>query len=716
MSASTGAGDKLHTEDVEHSTDMSASTGAGDKLHTEDGAITQFTNQCHLKMTHKKVSLGILPVVIRSKGHNKSIQAYAFLDDGSDSVLFLESLLERLGVSEATATATMRSETLHGVEFKPCQAHEFTIEALDGSDSVECIGFSRETLNVGRQNIPTAEEINRFSHLKNLPYSVLDDKQVYILIGTSVPEAHWVYESRYGKRKEPFAVRGPLGWTFKGPMGNTRKYMQSLNHIQTEYYQEDVQVLLKRMIDLDFNEHGNPSTAMSVEDKIALTKIEKSTVIMSDGRFQVDTPFRDGGEAILDSHTEQAYQGTLKRMMWLKKRFLKDAMLFEKYKDGIKKLKDMPHVRVIPSAETNHNSGWYLPHHPAIHPQKPDKVRIVLDCAAKFAGTSLNDQLLQGPDLNNSLIGVNLRFRQEEHATIAVLKGMFHQVQLPPYQRKYFRILWFIDNDLNNDIEELEFMVHVFGAKPSPCVATHTMRLAAKTYGTCEGDEKLVETVQKEFYVDDMAASRALSENHADCVNLVTRLPKILDGAGFHLTKFASNCPFVLEALPPEEKAITMKQVDLSVIDGSSQPIAVEKTLGVGWNIPTDELLCRVVTPSGPPVRKTVLSTLSRVFNPDGLAAPFLLPARKLFQELTHESYGWDEEFDGKHLKVWTLWIDELSQLVHLRIPRCFKPPGFGVVISTQLHIFADAALKEGYGAVAYLRFQNKEGKSMSAL
>ena len=135
------------------------------------------------------------------------------------------------------------------------------------------------------------------------------------------------------------------------------------------------------------------------------------------------------------------------------------------------------------------------------------------------------------------------------------------------------------------------------------------------------------------------------------------------------------------------------------------------KRLGVGWSIPTDELLCRVVKPSGPPVRRTVLSTLSRVFNPDGLAGPFLLPARKLFQELTHKQYRWDEEFDGKHLKVWTLWINELSQLVHLHIPRCYKPPKFGRIISTQLHMFADAALKEGYGAVAYLRFQNQEGK-----
>ena len=34
---------------------------------------------------------------------------------------------------------------------------------------------------------------------------------------------------------------------------------------------------------------------------------------------------------------------------------------------------------------------WYLPHHPVFHPQKPDKVRAVFDCSAKYRSTSLND-------------------------------------------------------------------------------------------------------------------------------------------------------------------------------------------------------------------------------------------------------------------------------------------------------------------------------------
>ena len=59
---------------------------------------------------------------------------------------------------------------------------------------------------------------------------------------------------------------------------------------------------------------------------------------------------------------------------------------------------------------------WYLPHYPVTHPRKPGKVRTVYDCAAKYGGTSLNQQLLPGPDQTNQLVGVLSRLRQESVA------------------------------------------------------------------------------------------------------------------------------------------------------------------------------------------------------------------------------------------------------------------------------------------------------------
>ena len=76
------------------------------------------------------------------------------------------------------------------------------------------------------------------------------------------------------------------------------------------------------------------------------------------------------------------------------------------------------------------------------HPKKPDKIRVVFDCSAKCAGSSLNDQLLQGPDLTNSLVGVLTRFRQESVAFMSDIEAMFYQVFVPEEQRDFLRFLW----------------------------------------------------------------------------------------------------------------------------------------------------------------------------------------------------------------------------------------------------------------------------------
>ena len=62
--------------------------------------------------------------------------------------------------------------------------------------------------------------------------------------------------------------------------------------------------------------------------------------------------------------------------------------------------------------------------------KKTDKIRVVFDAAAKNKGQSLNLSLFTGPDLLNSLIGVLLRFRNNNTAIVADVEAMFHQVRL----------------------------------------------------------------------------------------------------------------------------------------------------------------------------------------------------------------------------------------------------------------------------------------------
>jgi hypothetical protein len=139
------------------------------------------------------------------------------LDDGSTGVVFKESLLDKLRV-EGTKSV-LETTTIIGKSKEACHAQKFVEETIDGSDSVtvECLGFFRVDMNVGQRNIPNSAKIQMYNHLKDIEFLDLEDKGIYILIGTNVPEAHWVLESRRGKRKEPYATTGLLGRMICGP-------------------------------------------------------------------------------------------------------------------------------------------------------------------------------------------------------------------------------------------------------------------------------------------------------------------------------------------------------------------------------------------------------------------------------------------------------------------------------------------------------------------
>lgn len=128
---------------------------------------------------------------------------------------------------------------------------------------------------------------------------------------------------------------------------------------------------------------------------------------------------------------------------------------------------------------------WYLPLFGVYHPKKPDKIRVVFDSSASCKGVSLNDVLLTGPDLINSLLGVLMRFRKERVAITADIEHMFHCFVVKEEHRNFLRFLWNKNNDPTADIVDYRMRVHLFGNSPSPAVAVYGLRCAARE---AEGD------------------------------------------------------------------------------------------------------------------------------------------------------------------------------------------------------------------------------------
>ena len=140
-----------------------------------------------------------------------------------------------------------------------------------------------------------------------------------------------------------------------------------------------------------------------------------------------------------------------------------------------------------------------------IHMKKPEKFRMVFDCAAQYGQTSLNSSIMQGPDLMNSLIGVLLRFRLHETAITSDIEGMFHQIRVCEEHRDLLRFLWWKNGDPSQEIEVYRMTAHLFGGIWSPSCANFALKQVAKDEN--EASDKVKDVINTNFYVDDCMVS-----------------------------------------------------------------------------------------------------------------------------------------------------------------------------------------------------------------
>lgn len=135
-------------------------------------------------------------------------------------------------------------------------------------------------------------------------------------------------------------------------------------------------------------------------------------------------------------------------------------MFFADYKEFMSDILEKRHAEKVPVDQLSGTFGkvWYITHHGVYHKRKK-KIRVVFNCGSSFQGTSLNQEILQGPDLSNSLLGVILRFRQEPVAVMADIEGMFHQVKVAPEDVDFLQFLWWPKVDIIQPLAEYRMLV-----------------------------------------------------------------------------------------------------------------------------------------------------------------------------------------------------------------------------------------------------------------
>ena len=246
-------------------------------------------------------------------------------------------------------------------------------------------------------------------------------------------------------------------------------------------------------------------------------------------------------------------------------------------------------------------------------PQKPSKLQVVFDCAAKSKGVFLNDAPMQGPDLVNTFIGVLIRFQKEQVAITADIESMFHQVHVDPLHCHALRFLCWPQGDLLAPPEVYQMMVHLFGAHLHKAV---TPLVYDKQLTTTNVNLILIYPMQApQVYVGDCLCSVSFVEKS---VKIVTQLSQLLQKGGFHLTKWSSNNSSVLQGVPGSKRSTLLIILDL----GNN---SIEGVLSIIWNINKDVFEFRVNIPPHSFTRQGILSTLSSLYDPLGFVYPIIL-------------------------------------------------------------------------------------------
>ncbi|XP_062713741.1 uncharacterized protein LOC134290591 [Aedes albopictus] len=280
---------------------------------------------------------------------------------------------------------------------------------------------------------------------------------------------------------------------------------------------------------------------------------------------------------------------------------------------------------------------WYLPHHAVLRPSNTTtKCRVVFDASAKVSGRSLNDVMKIGAIIQSNLQSISLRFRLPLHVLATDVAKMYGQVFIDRWHTPLTRVFW--RKTPSEPLRVLELTTVTYGTASAPFLATW----ALLQFAVDEGFKYPVaaDIVKNSYYVDNaLFGFDDLNEASEAQMQLIG----LLQAGGFHLHKWASNNPTLLERIPESDRD-ELLSIDES---GSSEVI---KTLGLMWN-PTLDALQFISIPTvceDSATKRQVLSLISRMFDPLGLVAPVIVIGKLLMKSIWKEELVWDEELSGE--------------------------------------------------------------------
>lgn len=659
----------LHRDDVPVSKAVTLDT-------VNPASKQEVTNSLSCRSAPVKVLLSTVKVAIKDSSGNSQI-VRAVLDSGSQISMITLSAVNRLGLRFSKTPMPLFG--VSNTQTTTLGLLNCFISSRNDSKTIlstNAIVVSEICNNLPHECLP-AEVVDRFKHLDLADDSFFEPSPIELLIGNDLYPLIIDTNPHSLIKGNPCAQRTTFGWIITGRISPQIEHSATSSLLSVA---PSLDSLICKFWEIEeVTNHPripNPDDILVEEHFVATHRRDTS------GRYVVELPFK-----ILAPPLTNNRDMAMKCFLNLESRLNKNPKVKLEYDKFLAEYLSLGHMELakVPS-------NYILPHHCVFKQLSTStKLRVVFNASAEDPkGNSLNKTLHNGPKVQRELSSILLSFRFHKIAICCDIKMMYRQILIKEEQRHFQHI--FYRQTPTMEVQEFQLNTVTYGETPASFLAQRTLLQLKEDEGS--NYPLAAKALVSDTYMDDICSG---ADSLIEAKELTSQLVDLLQKGGFELRKWSSNNPLALSAFPVDflETPILLYSDESAI-----------KVLGLMWE-PTSDCFKYYITPfTGPVTKRTVLSYMSRIFDPLGYLSPIIFNIKSFLQKLWTSNTVWDEVLPSDLLNYWIEFSQGLPCLSELSIPRYTS----SCVDDHHLVGFCDASAK-GYSAVVYLRSVGADNK-----
>lgn len=483
----------------------------------------------------------------------------------------------------------------------------------------------------------------------------------------------------------PTALHSVFGWILTGAVNSNSVPLNTACSLVATTFK------LEEQIQKFWEVEEPPRTIITVPENDTCERMYTDlTYREPNGRYVVPILLKEGDRSLGES-----YNNTLSRFTNLEKKLNRQTELKSDYVNFMREYENLNHMYPAPDPAVPTLNRYLIPHSCVVRPESTTtKLRVVFDASSKTTnGLSLNDIVYTGPKLQVDIVDIITGFRLHTVVVTCDISKMYRGILIRPEDRNYQHILW--RESPSDPVKEYELATVTYGVSSSPYLAIRTLNQLAVDHGAAY--PRAAEALLHETYVDDITSG---APSVREAIELKNQLISLLGCAQLELRKWSSNSQSVLNTLPVDhcqKPKLFSDESDKSTL----------KILGVQYDPVSDNFsYSHSPIEDGECTKRSILSSIARIFDPLGWLTPCILKAKLLLQDLWRLNLSWDEPVPRDVAVEWQTFIADLHNLNLIQIPRRIIPSQSKAF---QLIGFCDGSTK-AYGCCVYLRVATPHG------